>query len=138
MSKFNAICLELFHGAGIEQEEILPATILILERTPLISMDLSELIRTMAPDSRIEVVREIEEVPQKLSEQTKFDLAFLGVSRDEVPALMKFEMELSRLERVVLTNRPEDHMLAARRGWYVEPRPFSPARIAEHLQAITF
>ncbi len=111
-------------------------TVLILERIPLVSLDIFEIVSAAAPESAIHVVRSVPEAARLLKMLPRIDLAFIGVPRDQIEDLLRLDALRQGVGRVVMTDQMACAELAAQRGWFIEARPFSPHQIAAHVAAV--
>ncbi len=115
----------------------MPRTILILEKTPLISLDLFEMVADAAPMAAIHVARSAADALRMLQALGAVDLAFIGTTRAE-PGAAEALLDLSRrVGRVVLTVDPARSAIAPEPGWHLVQRPFAPRCIQHHIAAVT-
>lgn len=115
----------------------MPGTILILEKTPVISLDLFEMVADAAPHAAIHVVRSVADALRMLDALGSVELAFIGTTRAEPGAAEALPNLSRRVGRVVLTVDPARSAIAPEPGWHLVQRPFAPRCIQHHVAAVT-
>ncbi len=111
-------------------------TILILEPSRLVALDLVEAVQESEPDARLVVVANVDEAMRALRSIRRVDLAFVGLGQSELKSCETRPFLLDRLKRTVLTNGEAPAGPLSNRGWMSLPRPFSPSQIAAHLTSV--
>lgn len=115
----------------------MPGTILILEKTPLISLDLFEIVSDAAPLATIHVVRSAADALRMLEATGAADLAFIGTTRTEPGAVEALSRLTRRIGRIVLTVDPNRSAVPPGPGWHMVQRPFAPRSIQGHIAAMS-
>lgn len=123
----------MFHCATMPDRT--SPSVLLLERTPLVSLDLVEQIAQLSPRSTIHLVRTLEGAIRTLRAIGGVDLAVLGAPASAFAQVPDWPEAFSAARRVVLTEGsglPE----GAGPGWFVMSRPFAPSVLEGHLAAV--
>ncbi len=109
--------------------------VLIVERVPLIALDLMEIVNECRPGAAVHVLRDLQQMEELLAAIGRAELGFIGVAAEARSTLFAHPMLRERLGRVVITDRvvPPD---APPANWFVEPRPVVPAALRRHVLSI--
>ncbi|MCP1167971.1 hypothetical protein NHG85_05435 [Limimaricola sp. ASW11-118] len=108
---------------------------MIVERVPLIALDLREIVGECRPGAAVHVLHDLRQMEELLQAIGRADLGFIGVAAEAREGLFAHPMLQERLGRVVITDRvaipaePPAH-------WFVEPRPVVPAAVRRHVLSI--
>ena len=109
--------------------------VLIVERVPLIALDLMEIVNECRPEAAVHVLRDLRQMEELLQALGQAELGFIGVAAEERGALFGHPILRERLGRVVITDRIATPA-APPAGWFVEPRPVVPAAVRRHVLSI--
>ncbi|WP_341214142.1 hypothetical protein [uncultured Limimaricola sp.] len=109
--------------------------VLIVERVPLVALDLMEIIGECRPDIAVHVLRDLPQMEALLQVLGYADLVFLGVNAEQRTGLFTHEVLRSSAHRVVITDRVTAPSSLAP-GWFIEPRPIVPEAIRRHILSL--
>lgn len=112
-------------------------TILILEKSPVVSMDLYEAVSDAAPGAAIHLSRSLRDALRLLDTLGLVDIAFIGSTRADPAGPAALNALVRRAGRVVFTEDAAREGPVPQAAWFVVPRPFGPRRIMEHLLAVS-